>query len=100
MNHVKKGANIVIATVGRLDHCLRLRKINFSELKYIILDEADRMLDMGFSEDVKRIVRMCHNEERQIMMFSATFPVEIQKMAAEMMRNDYIFVAVGIIGAA
>ena len=100
MGHVEQGANIVIATVGRLADLVRKRKIDLEDTKYVVLDEADRMLDMGFSAEVRSLVAHCQHPERQILMFSATFPPEIQKMASEMMREDYIFVAVGIVGAA
>jgi len=100
MGHVEEGANIVIATVGRLNDLCRKNKINLDETQYIVLDEADRMLDMGFNVEVRSLVGRCHREDRQIMMFSATFPREIQTLAADMMKKDYIFVAVGIIGAA
>jgi len=100
MSHVESGANIIVATVGRLKDLVNKRKINLENCKYVVLDEADRMLDMGFSPEVKFLVARCSHPERQITMFSATFPPEIQKLAGEMMREDYIFVAIGIIGAA
>lgn len=100
MSHVQKGANIVIATVGRLEDLVRRRIIDLSETRYVVLDEADRMLDMGFSGSVRALVAHCQHESRQVLMFSATFPDEIQKLAGEMMRPDYIFVAIGIIGSA
>ena len=71
-------------------------------MKYLILDEADRMLDMGFETDIRKLVEqlgMPAKDQRQTLMFSATFPEEIQKLAADFL-NDYLFVTVGRVGAA
>jgi len=71
-------------------------------VKYLIIDEADRMLDMGFLPDMRKLVNdmgMPPKHERQTLMFSATFPVEIQRLARDML-NDYIFVTVGRVGGA
>jgi len=100
MDHIEAGADIVIATPGRFGDMLNKRKLELSETKYIVLDEADRMLDMGFSTEMKLFIAKCLNPDRQIMMYSATFPDEIQRMAAEYMKKDYVFVAIGIIGSA
>merc|ERR1719312_385187 len=76
-------------------------KIGMDSVKYLILDEADRMLDMGFEPQIRRIVQddnMPKTGERQTLMFSATFPKEIQKLAADFL-NNYIFLAVGRVGS-
>jgi len=99
-SHLEAGANIVIATPGRLTDLIQKRKVDLTDTKYIVLDEADRMLDMGFSTEVKRFMALCIKSDRQVMMFSATFPKEIQKMAAEFLSQEYIFVAIGIVGSA
>lgn len=77
-------------------------QISLAKVKYFILDEADRMLDMGFLPDMKALANelgMPVKTERQTLMFSATFPVEVQQLAREML-NDYIFVTVGRVGGA
>lgn len=70
-------------------------------MRYLILDEADRMLDMGFESQVRKLVERCgmpDKANRQTLMFSATFPDEIQRLAADFLKEDYLFVAVGRIG--
>ena len=78
-----------------------LLKVSLENVKYLILDEADRMLDMGFEPQIRRIVEAHHmppKNERQTLMFSATFPDEIQRLAADFLKEDYLFVAVGRVG--
>jgi len=75
---LKAGADIVVATPGRLvDHFYRAT-MRFGELKVLILDEVDRMLDMGFLPQVRKIVNLCPWDERQTLFFSATMPPAIQ----------------------
>lgn len=83
---LQKGADIVIATPGRLLSQMNIYDIDFSGVKYFILDEADRMLDMGFYDDIMTIVRQLP-KERQTIMFSATMPENIRRMAKAIMRN-------------
>ena len=79
---LRAGTEIVIATPGRLlDHIGR-RNVRFDALDILVLDEADRMLDMGFLPDIKRIVNELP-EDRQTLLFSATFPDEIKRLAAD-----------------
>ncbi len=80
------GADVVIATPGRLIAHLSLGYVDLSQVSYFILDEADRMLDMGFYEDIMQIVK-CLPKERQTIMFSATMPVKIQQLAQTILRN-------------
>ena len=77
---LQKGADIVIATPGRLLSQMNIYDIDFSGVKYFILDEADRMLDMGFYDDIMTIVNKLP-KERQTIMFSATMPANIRKIA-------------------
>ena len=72
------GADVVIATPGRLIAHLSLGYVDLSKVSYFILDEADRMLDMGFYEDIMQIVKYLP-KERQKIMFSATIPAKIQQ---------------------
>ena len=83
---LQKGADIVIATPGRLLSQMNIYDIDFSGVKYFILDEADRMLDMGFYDDIMTIVNKLP-KERQTIMFSATMPTNIRKMAKAIMHN-------------
>ena len=85
-NGLKSGADIVIATPGRLLSHMNIMDIDFSGVKYFILDEADRMLDMGFYDDIMKIVDQLP-KERQTIMFSATMPENIRKMAKRIMNN-------------
>jgi len=74
------GADVVVATPGRLLSHINLYNIDFSGVKYFILDEADRMLDMGFFDDIMKIEKLLP-KERQTIMFSATMPPKIQQLA-------------------
>ena len=85
-NGLKTGADIVIATPGRLLSHMNILDIDFSGVKYFILDEADRMLDMGFYDDIMKIVEQLPGE-RQTILFSATMPENIRRMAKKIMRN-------------
>ncbi|WP_321480210.1 DEAD/DEAH box helicase [uncultured Bacteroides sp.] len=80
------GADVVIATPGRLISHLNLGYVDLSHVSYFILDEADRMLDMGFSEDIMQIVKYLP-KERQTIMFSATMPTKIQHLAKTILNN-------------
>ncbi|TWV13017.1 DEAD/DEAH box helicase [Bacteroidaceae bacterium HV4-6-C5C] len=80
------GADVVIATPGRLIAHLNLGYVDLSKVSYFILDEADRMLDMGFSDDIMQIVKMLP-KERQTIMFSATMPAKIQQLAKTILNN-------------
>ena len=85
-NQLKRGADILVATPGRLLDFINQRIISLDKLQIFVLDEADRMLDMGFVHDVKRIVKMLP-QKRQTLFFSATFPPEIQNLADSMLSN-------------
>jgi len=75
-----KRADVVVATPGRLLDHLRRRTINLSKIKILVLDEADRMFDMGFIEDVEQIIRSCPSK-RQTLFFSATIAPHIKELA-------------------
>ena len=81
-----QGADIIVATPGRLISHLQLGNLDLSRTTHIILDEADRMLDMGFFDDIMTIIKQLP-AERQPVLFSATMPPEIAKMAREVMRD-------------
>ena len=80
-----------------------LLQIALRQCRYLVLDEADRMLDMGFAPDIKKLVEnygLPDKAERQTLMFSATFPAEVQEMAREYLKEDYLFVTIGRVGGA
>ena len=79
-NALVQGTNIVIATPGRLMAHMNFGYVNFDKLSHLILDEADRMLDMGFYDDIIKIIKSIP-EKRQTLMFSATMPQKIRKLA-------------------
>jgi ATP-dependent RNA helicase RhlE len=83
---LQKGADVVIATPGRLLSHLNLYDIDFSHVKYFILDEADRMLDMGFFDDIMIVVNRLP-KNRQTIMFSATMPPKIRQLAKTILNN-------------
>lgn len=85
-NQLKEGADVIVATPGRLlDHMGR-GAIRFNDLEMLVFDEADRMLDMGFLPDIKRILSKLP-DDRQTLMFSATFAPELQRLSYSMMRD-------------
>lgn len=83
---MRMGADMLIATPGRLISHLSLNNVDLSRVSFFILDEADRMLDMGFKDDIMQIVKALP-KERQTIMFSATMPKEIQEMAKNILNN-------------
>lgn len=83
---LKAGVDIIVATPGRLIDQNKVLGTDFSNLEYFVLDEADRMLDMGFLPDMKTIISWLP-KKRQTLLFSATMPTEIQKLAGSIMTN-------------
>ncbi len=83
---IKAGVDIIVATPGRLMDQNKVINIDFSNIEYFILDEADRMLDMGFLPDIRKIISWLP-EQRQTLLFSATMPKEIQNLASGIMNN-------------
>ena len=86
LKSLKLGADIIIATPGRLISHLQLENIDFNNISYFVLDEADRMLDMGFSDDIMNIATHLP-EKRQTMLFSATMPDGIRKIAKSLLHS-------------
>jgi superfamily II DNA/RNA helicase len=85
---ITKGVDIVVATPGKLISHLNMGYVNFKTIKYFILDEADRMLDMGFYDDIQKIIGYLP-EKRQNLMFSATMPPNIRKLVKQTMKDPY-----------
>ena len=79
-SQLRSGAHVVVATVGRMMDLMSRRSLVLTAARYVVLDEADEMLDLGFIEDVEKILRMCPSG-RQTVLFSATMPPPIQKLA-------------------
>ena len=89
------GAEIIVATPGRLIALLAGGKINFERLEHLVLDEADRMLDMGFSDDILKIVNYLP-KNRQTVMFSATMPPKIRQFAKQLLKEpEELSIAIG-----
>lgn len=86
MKGLKMGADVIIATPGRLLSHIRMGHVDLSRLSFFVLDEADRMLDMGFSDDILQIAKLLP-KEHQTIMFSATMPEKIQHLARTLLYN-------------
>ncbi|KAL5540627.1 hypothetical protein UlMin_043202 [Ulmus minor] len=86
LRDIERGADIVVATPGRLNDILEMRRISLHQVSYLVLDEADRMLDMGFEPQIRKIVKEVP-ARRQTLMYTATWPKEVRKIAADLLVN-------------
>jgi ATP-dependent RNA helicase RhlE len=86
IDRLRRGIDVLVATPGRLLDLMGQRHVSLNGVRVLVLDEADRLLDMGFIRDVQRIVRQTPSS-RQSLLFSATMPPEVAGLAAEMLRN-------------
>ena len=84
---LQRGVEILIATPGRLIDLLETGKTNLRRVTYLVLDEADRMLDMGFEDQIRKIVDQIR-PDRQTLLWSATWPKEVQRLAADYLKNE------------
>ena len=84
---LQKGVNVVVGTPGRTLDLIKQRALDLSQVRFLVLDEADEMLKMGFIEDVEAILAATPVETRQTILFSATFSKDIMKLAANYMRD-------------
>lgn len=101
IKQIDRGCDLLAATPGRLVDLIERGRISLANIRYLVLDEADRMLDMGFEPQIRRIVQgedMPDVQNRQTLMFSATFPRDIQMLAKDFLK-DYIFLSVGRVGS-
>jgi superfamily II DNA/RNA helicase len=83
---LQNGADIIVCTPGRMIAHLNMGYVNMKGLKFLVLDEADRMLDMGFQDDITKIIKAI-SEQRQTLLFSATMPEKIRQLARRILKN-------------
>ncbi|CAG9330415.1 unnamed protein product [Blepharisma stoltei] len=95
---LERGVDIIVATPGRLIDFINRGKVTLSIVKYVVLDEADRMLDMGFEPQIRTILESTTNPSRETTMCSATFPQPAQDLASQFMK-EYIFLSIGKVGS-
>lgn len=84
---LKRGVDIVVGTPGRVIDHINRRTLDLTEIQFLVLDEADEMLNMGFIEDIEEIIKSS-NDERQTLLFSATMPDQIKRLAKRYMKKD------------
>lgn len=97
MGSLERGAHIVVGTPGRIVDHIRKGTLKLDSLNQLVLDEADRMLEMGFAEDIDTILSAC-NQNRQTLLFSATYPDNIKKISERCQRNPKMIVVEAIHG--
>jgi len=102
-DELARGCDLLVATPGRLLDFLDRNYVSLQRVRYVVLDEADRMLDMGFDQDIRRIIKQSdlnNDDTLQTLMFSATFPKTVQKLAQDFLADGFVFVKVGRVGHA
>lgn len=100
MSRLRNGCDILVGTPGRLKDFVQQGVVSLAKVEYLVLDEADRMLDMGFEPVMREIIQGHCKSDRTTSMFSATFPTEIQKLARDFLKDDFVFMSVGRVGSA
>lgn len=88
LDSLRHGAHLIVGTPGRILKHLKNSSLDLSRVKTLVLDEADRMLDMGFFDDIKSIISVCP-QQRQTLLFSATYPEEIKQISKQFMKNPH-----------
>jgi ATP-dependent RNA helicase DDX5/DBP2 len=94
IGELNRTPHIVVATPGRLLDMLQMGKTTLKNVTYLVLDEADRMLDMGFEKDLRKILGQIR-PDRQMLMWSATWPKQVQRLARDFLSDDHIKVQIG-----
>merc|ERR1719476_139569 len=94
MSDLRRGAEIVVATPGRLLDFVENDVMNLKRVTYLVLDEGDRMLDMGFEVQIRKVVSQIR-PDRQTMMWTATWPEEIKRLARDFCREDPVKITIG-----
>ena len=89
IKQLQHGPQIIVATPGRLNDMIRRKRVDFSQVKWVVLDEADEMLDMGFQEEVDTILETTP-EEKYTLLFSATMPAEVERILTKYMTNPVV----------
>ncbi|MCC5791926.1 MAG: ATP-dependent RNA helicase DbpA [Legionellaceae bacterium] len=89
LDSLRHGAHMIVGTPGRIQKHLDTASFSLDALQTLVLDEADRMLDMGFSDAIKNVIRLCPRQ-RQTLLFSATYPAQIKQLASEFMQNPQL----------
>lgn len=89
IKQLNEGPQVIVATPGRLNDMIRRKRVDLSHVRWVVLDEADEMLDMGFQEDVDTILE-CTPEEKYTLLFSATMPEEVERILAKYMNNPVV----------
>ena len=93
IRNIKKGADIVVGTPGRIQDLMRRKVLKLDQISYAVLDEADEMLNMGFIEDIENILKETP-ENKQTILFSATMPSDVKKIACFYMQEDYMHIQI------
>lgn len=100
IDNISRGCHILVGTTGRIKDFVDRRVVSFDNLRFLVFDEADRMLDMGFEPDIRSIKEQFPRDRKpQTLMFSATFKADVQGLASEYLARDYVKLDVGVVGA-
>jgi superfamily II DNA/RNA helicase len=94
LRHLRRGVDVVVATPGRLLELIREEEICFDELRFLVIDEADRLLDLGFSEELDLLIKALP-ETRQSLLFSATYPKKVMQLTEQVMNNPSYINVIG-----
>jgi ATP-dependent RNA helicase DDX5/DBP2 len=96
LRDLDRGVDVVVATPGRLNDILEMRRVSLKQVSYLVLDEADRMLDMGFEPQIRKIVKEIPHR-RQTLMYTATWPKEVRRIADDLLVHP-VQVTIGSVG--